>query len=82
VVEEVYEDAGRVMLVTENSHDGAFYHKFLPPEARWLAEWIECYYTPKHGTWPNVAKCELSAFSCQCLSQRIGSAARDVTARN
>jgi len=77
VVDEVYEDADRVVLVTDNLNvhtTGAFYQKFLPPEARRLAARIEWHYTPKHGSWLNVAECELSALSRQCLNRRIGSA--------
>jgi hypothetical protein len=49
----VYEDADRVVLVTDNLNvhtTGALYQTFLPPVARRLAERIEWHYTPKHGS--------------------------------
>src|SRR5262249_49069 len=52
---------------------GPLYQVFLPPVARAVAERIEWHYTPKHGSWLNVAECELAALSKQCLNRRIGS---------
>lgn len=75
VVGEVYEDAERVVLVTDNLNihtPGSLYEAFLPPVARRLTERIEWHYTPKHGSWLNVAECELAALSRQCLGRRIG----------
>jgi hypothetical protein len=43
---------------------------------RRIAGRLEWHYTPKHGSWLNVAECELAALSGQCLDRRIGSAAR------
>src|SRR5437763_7747009 len=47
-----------------------------PDERDHLAEKLEWHYTPKHGSWLNVAECELAALSKQCLSRRVGSIAR------
>jgi transposase len=76
VVGEVYEEADRVVLVTDNLNihtPGPLYEAFKPPVARGLAERIEWHYTPKHGSWLNVAECGLAALSRQCLGRRIGS---------
>lgn len=50
-----------------------FYEAFPPVEARALAERFEIHYTPKHGSWLNVAEIELSALKSQCLKDRIPS---------
>ena len=76
VVGEVYGEAERVVLVTDNLNihtPGPLYEAFKPPVARGLAGRIEWHYTPKHGSWLNVAECELAALSRQCLGRRIGS---------
>lgn len=78
VADEVYGEAERVVLVTDNLNihaAGSLYEAFLPPVARRLAEKVEWHYTPKHGSWLNVAECELAALSRQCLGRRIGAAA-------
>jgi hypothetical protein len=77
VVEDCFPGAGRVVLVTDNLNihtPGSLYEAFLPPVARRLTETLEWHYTPKHGSWLNVAECELSALARQCLRRRIGSA--------
>ncbi|MBX9583777.1 MAG: IS630 family transposase [Gemmataceae bacterium] len=76
VVEEVHPDADKVVLVTDNlnTHSTAcLYEAFEPARARRIAERLEWHYTPKHGSWLNVAECELAALSAQCLDRRIGS---------
>jgi hypothetical protein len=78
VVEDLHPDAERVVLVTDNlnTHDPAcLYEAFEPERARRVAEKLEWHYTPKHGSWLNVAECELAALAGQCLDRRIGSAA-------
>ena len=56
-----------------NTHTlGALYEAFPPAEARRLAARLEIHYTPKHGSWLNVAENELSALTTQCLARRIG----------
>jgi hypothetical protein len=79
VAEDLHPDAERVVLVTDNLnvHDpGALYEAFDPVRARRIVEKLEWHYTPKHGSWLNVAECELAALSVQCIDRRIGSAAR------
>jgi hypothetical protein len=55
-----------------NTHSAAsLYEAFEPEEARRLARRLEIHYTPKHGSWLNVAEIELSALNSQCLDRRI-----------
>ena len=54
-----------------NTHTkGAFYEAFPPEKARGYVRRIDFCYTPKHGSWLNVAECELSCLTSQCLSDR------------
>ena len=74
MLEERYPDAEKVVLVMDNlnTHDAAsLYTAFPPKEARSLAERIEIHYTPKHGSWLNIAEIELSVLKRQCLAGRI-----------
>jgi DDE superfamily endonuclease len=74
VSDELYADAERVVLVCDNlsTHSpAAFYEAFDPGEARRLAGRFEWHYTPKHGSWLNVAEMELSVLARQCLDRRI-----------
>lgn len=69
-----YPQARKVHLVMDNlnTHGGAsLYKAFAPAEARRLLERLEFHYTPKHGSWLNVAEIELSVLSRQCLDRRI-----------
>ncbi len=69
-----YAKASRVVLVMDqlNTHSTAsFYEAFAPHEARRLASRLDIHYTPKHGSWLNMAEIELSALGRQCLDQRI-----------
>ena len=78
LVEDVYPEAERVVLVCDNlnTHKPACLYEAFPPErARRIAERLEWHYTPKHGSWLNMAEIELSALSRQCLGRRIESAA-------
>ena len=71
---ERYPGARRVVLVMDNlnTHGTAsLYEAFPPEEARRLAERLEIHYTPKHGSWLNVAEIELSVLKRQCLDKRI-----------
>jgi len=55
-----------------NTHKVAsFYEAFEPKQARQLAERLDIHYTPRHGSWLNVAEIELSVFTKQCLDRRI-----------
>ena len=71
-----YADCPRVTLVCDNLNThtkGAFYEAFPPEIARAYVRRIEFHYTPKHGSWLNVAECELSCLTGQCLAgRRIG----------
>jgi hypothetical protein len=66
--------ADQIVLVMDNlnTHTPAsLYEAFPPTEAKRLADRLEIHYTPKHGSWLNVAEIELSALSRQCLGERI-----------
>lgn len=76
MLDERYPDAIKVRLVMDNLniHDlASLYETFPPAEARRLAERLEFHYTPKHGSWLNIAEIELSALNGQCLNRRIPS---------
>jgi transposase len=69
-----YPDAIKVRLVMDNlnTHTPAsLYEAFPPEEARRLAQRLEIHYTPKHGSWLNMAEIELSVLQGQCLNRRI-----------
>jgi hypothetical protein len=75
-VEELHPEARRVVLVTDNLNThtpGCLYEAFEPARARAIAERLEWHYTPKHGSWLNLAEIELAALGKQCLGRRIGS---------
>ena len=71
-----YADCDKITLVMDNLNThtkGAFYTVFEPAVARAYIKRIDFVYTPKHGSWLNIAECELSAMSRQCLAgRRIG----------
>jgi hypothetical protein len=76
LLEEDYPDAERVVLVMDNlnTHSiGSLYEAFDPVKARELARRLEIHYTPKHGSWLNIAESELSVLGRQCLDRRIES---------
>jgi hypothetical protein len=69
--DELYPDAEKMVLVMDNlnTHTTAsLYEAFEPAMARRLAEKLEIHYTPKHGSWLNMAEIELSILSRQCMS--------------
>ena len=69
-----YPDAKKVCLVMDNlnTHSiSSLYEAFPPQEARELARRIDIHFTPKHGSWLNIAEIELSFLSRQCLNKRI-----------
>ena len=75
-VAEMFPAAGKVALVQDNlnTHNASSFYENLPPEAAFsLAQRFEMHYTPKKGSWLNMAELELSALSRICLSRRIGS---------
>lgn len=77
LLEGRYADCEKVIVVCDNLNThtkGAFYEVFEPERARALARRIEFHYTPKHGSWLNIAENELSSMTRQCVSgRRIGS---------
>lgn len=69
-----YKDADKIIIVLDNlnTHKPAsFYEAFDPVEAKRLCERFEFHFTPKHGSWLNMAEIEFSVLACQCLGQRI-----------
>jgi len=74
LLDEDYPEATKVRLVMDNlnTHGTAsLYAVFEPAEARRLAERLEIHFTPKHGSWLNIAEIEFSAMQSQCLNRRI-----------
>ncbi len=74
LLQKDYPDAKKVILVCDNLNThkpGSFYKAFSPDEARNLLNRLEIHYTPKHGSWLNIAEIELSVFTGQCLNRRI-----------
>jgi hypothetical protein len=74
LVDVRYPQAERIRLVLDNLNThtpGALYEVFAPAEAKRLADKLEIHYTPKHGSWLNIAEIELSVLSRQCLDQRF-----------
>jgi hypothetical protein len=74
LVDRWYPDADKIVLVMDNlnTHKPAsLYEAFEPAEARRLAEKLEIHYTPKHGSWLNIAEIELGILSRQCLDRRL-----------
>jgi hypothetical protein len=79
LVDEKYVEAEVIRLVMDNlnTHKPAsLYETFEPAEARRILRKLEFHYTPKHGSWLNMAEIELSVLSRQCLDRRIGDEAR------
>jgi hypothetical protein len=76
-----FAQAERITLVCDNLNThtlASLYQAFEPAEALRIANKLELVHTPKHGSWLNVAECELSALTRQCLGRRI--AAQDTVA--
>ncbi|MCK5923413.1 MAG: IS630 family transposase, partial [Methylococcales bacterium] len=75
LLDKEYPNATVVHLVMDNLNThtiGSLYAAFPPEEARRLADRLELHYTPKHGSWLNIAEIELGVLSRQCLKRRIG----------
>jgi len=76
-VEEIalhYKEAEKITLIIDNlnTHSpGALYETFPPDRAKTLLERFEFVYTPKHGSWLNMAEIELNVLTKQCLNRRI-----------
>jgi DDE superfamily endonuclease len=76
VLDMYYPDVLKVRLVLDNlnTHTGtSLYEAFAPAEARRLLERVEFHYTPKHGSWLNMAEIEIGVMTGQCLGRRIDS---------
>jgi DDE superfamily endonuclease len=79
LVEVHYPQAQKIRLVQDNlnTHDGASLYEAFPPQvARRLLDKIEFHYTPKHGSWLNMAETEIRILNGQCLARRLDSQAR------
>jgi hypothetical protein len=77
LVDVCYREATKIRVVMDNLNThtfGSLYEAFTPEEARRIAEKLEFHYTPKHGSWLNVAEIELRVLTVQCLSRRIADA--------
>ncbi len=76
LLEVHYPYAKQIRLVMDNLNThtiSSLYEAFAPELALSLAQRLEIHYTPKHGSWLNIAEIELSAMTIQCLDRRIGS---------
>ena len=74
LVDADYADRERIVLVMDNlntHHPASLYEAFEPEEALRIAERLEIHYTPKHGSWLNIAQIELGVLARQCLDRRI-----------
>lgn len=86
LVDEHYPEAERIVLVMDNLNThkiASLYEAFAPDEAWRLAQKLEIHYTPKHGSWLNMAEIELGTLTKQCLDRRIaerGILAKEVAA--
>jgi DDE superfamily endonuclease len=76
LIDVQYPEAHKIVLVMDNLNThtpSSFYEVFAPEEARRFTEKLEIHYTPKHGSWLNMAEIELAVLAHQCLSERISS---------
>jgi len=74
MVDQIYPDAEQIVLVMDNlnTHNkSSLYEAFEPAEAKRIANKLEIHYTPKHGSWLDMAEIELGILARQCLSRRI-----------
>jgi hypothetical protein len=74
LVDVIYPEAEQVILVMDNlnTHTPAsLYESFAPVEAKRIADRVEIHYTPKHGSWLNMAEIELGVLGRQCLDRRL-----------
>lgn len=74
MVDEMYPNAKKIVLVMDNlnTHKPAsLYKAYSPQEARRIFKKLEFHYTPKHGSWLNIAEIELNVMTRQCLNRRI-----------
>ena len=74
LVDEDYAEKEWIVLVMDNlktHHPSSLYEAFEPAEARRIADRLEIHYTPKHGSWLNMAEIETGVMARQCLDRRI-----------
>ena len=74
LVDVHFPEAETIVVVMDNLNThklASLYQAFPPAEARRIAEKLEIHYTPKHGSWLNMAEIELSVLSRQCLNRRM-----------
>jgi len=74
LVDGYFPTAERIRLVVDNLNThtpAALYETFTPDEARRITRKLEFHYTPKHGSWLNMAECELAVLATQCLDRRM-----------
>jgi len=74
LVDTMYPDAEKIILVMDNinTHKPAsLYKRYFPQEARRIIKKLEIHYTPKHGSWLDIAEIELNIMTKQCLNRRI-----------
>ena len=75
LIDEVYPDAEKIVLVMDNLNThkiASLYKRYPASEARRIIKKLEIHYTPKHGSWLDIAEIELNVMTRQCLSRRIG----------
>jgi hypothetical protein len=75
LVDEIYPQVRKIVLVMDNlnTHNiASLYEAYEPAEAKRLADKLEIHYTPKHGSWLDMAEIELGILSRQCLDRRLG----------
>ncbi len=73
LIDDIYPDVEKIVLILDNLNThtiASFYKVFAPEEAFRLSQKLEIHYTPKHGSWLDIAEIELSALSLQCLGDR------------
>lgn len=76
IIDIDYPEAEKIVLVMDNLNThklGSLYEAFPPEEARHISEKLEIHYTPKHGSWLNMAEIEIGVMAKQCLSRYIPS---------
>ncbi|RYL86133.1 IS630 family transposase, partial [Sporolactobacillus sp. THM19-2] len=74
LVDDLYPQAKKIVLVMDNLNThriGSLYKKYPPTEAKRILDKLDIHYTPKHGSWLNIAEIGLNLFSKQCLNRRI-----------
>ena len=79
MVDQIYPDVEQIVLVMDNlnTHNkSSLYEAFEPAEAKRIADKLEIHYTPKHGSWLDMAEIELGILARQCLSRRIDNRAQ------